>query len=339
MKAVIFSEPNKFSVEERSIPSVGELDALIRVHACGICGTDIHILHGEHIVRFPVIPGHEFSGEVAEVGSRVTGVKVGDRVTVDPNIVDRTCFFCKRGEINLCENLTAVGVNYNGGFAEYASVPAEQVYLIPENVSLDEAALAEPLSCCIHGMDRAGVCTGDTVLVLGAGGIGLILIQLARAAGAGRILVSEPDPGKRKLAALFGAGELIDPSSEDVLQRVFNITRVGADVVIESAGRKETAEMAPKLARRGGTVLQFGVVSPDKMVSLAPYDIFYRELKITGSFVNPFTHARAVEMLSTKQVDVLPVISHRFALENISEALRVAQSRDAIKVLVMSQTG
>lgn len=334
MKAVVFVEPNRLVIEDRPIPEIGECDALVKVRACGICGTDLHIFAGEHIVKFPVVPGHEFSGEIVAVGSRVVNVQVGDRVTVDPNIVCCTCEYCARGEIHLCENLSAVGVNYDGGFAEYCRVPAAQAYRIPDSVPLEEAAFAEPLACCIHGLDRAKIVPGSHVAVLGAGSIGLLMVQLARAAGA-RVLVSEPDERKRHLAAELGAGVQIDPSSCDVRQEIMEITTVGADVVIECAGRVETAELAPKLARRGGTVLQFGVVSPHEMVQLSPYDVFYRELTIIGSFVNPFTHARAVRMLASKQVRVMPLVTHCFGLDDAAEALKTASGRDAIKVQIV----
>ena len=317
------------------MPRIGPGEVLVKVHACGICGTDIHILHGEHIVKFPVIPGHEFSGEIVEVAPGVTNVKAGDRVTVDPNIVDHTCIFCRRGEIHLCENLTATGVNYDGGFAEYCKAPAAQAYPIPNEVSLDEAAMAEPLACCIHGIDRAGIVPGSTVVLLGAGSIGLILLQLVKAAGAGLVIVSEPDEKKRELAAGFGAEVVLDPTTDDVEAEVEKTTRVGADVVIESAGRLETAQLALKLARRGGTVLQFGVVSPDKVIEVAPYDIFYKELTIRGSFVNPFTHARAVDLLDRKQVEVMPLVTHRFPLDDAARALDTAQGKDAVKVLLV----
>ena len=314
------------------MPDIGELDALVKVHACGICGTDIHIFHGEHIAKFPVIPGHEFSGEVTAVGSKVTNVHVGDRLTVDPNIVDSTCFFCRRGEIHLCENLTAVGVNFDGGFAEYCRVPAVQAYKVPDSLSLDEAAMAEPLACCIHGIDRANITPGSNVAVLGAGSIGLMLIQLSRIAGARHILVSEPDERKRHLAAQFGADVTVAP--QEICREVEELTRVGADVVIESAGRVETAELAGKLARRGGTILQFGVTSLDAIARISPYDIFYKELTIRGSFVNPFTHSRAIELLASKQIDVMPLVTHRYPLDDAAKALQTAQGGDAIKVLL-----
>lgn len=336
MKAVVFIEPRRLIVEERPVPEIGSGDVLVKVHACGVCGTDMHIFAGEHIVRFPVVPGHEFSGEIADVGPEVTSVGVGDRVTIDPNIFCHTCSFCADGQVHLCENLTAVGVNYDGGFAEYCRVPASQVYRVPDSVSLDDAAFAEPLACCIHGLDRADLIPGRVAVVLGAGSIGLLMVQLARAAGA-RVLVSEPDETKRRLASELGASACIDPTSRDVVEEVFQLTDRGADVVIECAGLPRTAETAPKLARRGGTILQFGVVSQHETVRISPYDVFYRELSIVGSFVNPFTHARAVEMLASGAVSVRPLVTHRFGLDEAAKALETASGARAIKVQIAAR--
>jgi 2-desacetyl-2-hydroxyethyl bacteriochlorophyllide A dehydrogenase len=337
MKSLIFHHENEFSVNESPVPEIGESDVLVKVIAAGICGTDMHILHGEHMVKFPVIPGHEFSGEIAEVGREVSNVRVGDRVTIDPNIVDRTCAFCRRGEINLCRNLTAVGVNSDGGFAEFCRVPAEQVYKVPDSVDIYHAAMTEPLACCLHGIDRANIAAGSTVAILGAGTIGLLILQLARIAGAGRIIVSEPDPMKRDLAGGLGADVVIDPCEQDVMAGIARTDEDGADVVIEAAGRPETAELAPKLARRGGTVLQFGVVSQDKLIQISPYDIFFKELTLLGAFVNPYTHARAIELLASGLVDVAPLITHRFPIEEAAKALGTAGRRDAIKILILPQ--
>jgi 2-desacetyl-2-hydroxyethyl bacteriochlorophyllide A dehydrogenase len=337
MKSVVFVEPNRIEIRDQPIPELGNYDVLVKVHACGICGTDIHILRGEHIVEFPVVPGHEFSGEVVQIGANVDGLQIGDRVTVDPNIVDHTCYFCSRGETNLCENLTAIGVNRDGGFAEYCRVPARQAYKIPEAVSLDEAALAEPLACCLHGIERANIRLGATVVVLGAGSAGLMLMQLARISGAGCIIVSEPDEFRRNVAGSLGADVLLNPHDQDVVEEVRKVTRVGADVVIESAGRSVTAKLAVKLARRGGTILQFGMVSPNEAIDISPYDVYYRELTITGSFVNPFTHARAVELLASKRVNVLPLITHRFPLSQADKALDMFGAPGSVKILLFPE--
>lgn len=334
MKSLIIHQKDEFSVEERPIPEIGESDVLIRVAAAGICGTDMHILHGEYMAEYPLIPGHEFSGEVVEAGKGVTNVKQGDRVTVDPNIVDRTCTYCRRGEINLCKNLTAIGVNSDGGFAEFCRVPAEQVYTVPDCLDMDLAAMTEPLACCLHGIDRAKITPGSTVAILGAGAIGLILLQLARTAGARKIVVSEPDSMKRELAGRLGADHLIDPLSQDVSEEIEKISDDGADFVIEAAGRLETAELAPKLARRGATVLQFGVVSKGQIMRISPYDIFFKELRILGAFVNPYTHARAIELMASGRVDVEPLVTHRFPIEESAKALSLAGSREALKILI-----
>lgn len=337
MKSVVFTQPGVVKVEERGKPTIGPQDILVKVHACGICGTDVHILRGEHIVKFPVVPGHEFSGEITEVGSDVDNLQVGDRVTIDPNIVDGTCYFCRRGYPHLCENLTAIGVNYDGGFAEYCAVPASQAYRIPDCLSLDEAALAEPLACCMHGADQANICSGSTVVILGAGSAGLLLTQLARISGAGHVIVSEPDADRRRLAMHLGADTVLDPQTQDIITEVFRITQVGADVVIESAGRSETSALAVRLARRGGTFLQFGMVTPGKSIDISPYDIYYRELTIVGSFVNPFTHARAIELLASKRIDVLPLITHKIPLTKAEEALSIFGTKGSVKILLVSQ--
>ncbi len=337
MKAVVFNGPNDLYVTERPLPQIGDRDALIKVGACGVCGTDIHILLGEHIVKFPVVPGHEFAGEVVAIGNEVHNIKVGDRVTIDPNIVDNTCFYCRRGEVHLCKNLTAIGVNFDGGYAEYCSVPTDQCYKVPASLSMEEAAMAEPLACCIHGIDQAKIEPGDSVVILGAGSIGLLMVQLARIAGAKHIIVSEPDERKRHLAARFGSDVQVDPRTRDVGAEVGEVTGVGADVVIEAAGIAETAALAFDLARRGGRVLQFGMLSPNKRIEVSPYQIYYKELTVRGSFVNPFTHSRAVELLASKQVDVMPLITHRFSLEKAAMAIQTARSGDAIKVLLVPE--
>lgn len=335
MKAVVFRKPNAVSVEDVPLPVVGPGEILIRVRCCGICGTDIHILHGEHIVRFPVIPGHEFSGEVVAVGQNVRGLAEGDRVTVDPNIVDHTCFFCLRGEPHLCENLTALGVNFNGGFAEYCSVPAAQALKIPDDLSWEEGAMIEPVACCIHGLDRAGVASGDSVVVLGAGFIGLLMIQMCATAGAKLVIASEIDSAKRQLASRVGATRAINPRCEDVEALVMDATGIGADVVIECAGSPDTARLALRLARRGGRVLQFGVVRPDASVPISPYDIYFRELTVRGSFVNPFTHSRAVEVVAAGLVEIVSLITHRYSLDDVAEALQTAQSAASVKVVFL----
>jgi len=281
-----------------------------------------------------VIPGHEYAGTVAAVGEHVTHLRAGDAVVVDPNIHCGVCPYCRRGLIHLCENLTALGVNLPGGFQEFCRVPAKQVYKLPANLPLAEAALVEPLACCVHGIDRANIQVADRVVILGAGSIGLLLLQLARLAGAHDVLVSEPVPAKAALARRLGADCVVDPTSTDLGATVRERTEIGADVVIECVGNPRTVAQALDLARRGGRVVLFGVNPKEAEVAVRPYDVFLNELTIVGSYVNPYTHARAIELLASGRVQVRELISHRFPLAQFAQAMALAAGGGAVKVLV-----
>jgi len=299
-----------------------------------VCGTDSHLFHGEHLVTFPVVPGHEFSGTLEEAGPQVRHLHVGDPVTIDPNIVCRRCRFCRSGEIHLCERLTAIGVNRDGGFAEYCVVPAEQVYRLPDGLALEAGAFAEPLACCLHGLDRARFSPGAKVLILGGGSIGQLMLQLVRSGGATRVVVSEPFESRRRLALELGADAGVDPSLSDAVTALRDATEGGADLTIECAGHERAVEQALAATRRGGVVLLFGVSGPEAQARIRPYEIFLRELTIVGSFVNPFTHQRAIQALAAGHVNPERLVSHRFPVEKTAEALRVSRSPEAVKVVV-----
>jgi 2-desacetyl-2-hydroxyethyl bacteriochlorophyllide A dehydrogenase len=337
MKAAVLPSAGRVVIEDLPRPHAGPDEIVVKVGACGICGTDQHIFEGGgHLtIAFPLVPGHELAGEVVETGENVTWLREGDRVALDPNIPCGHCFWCTRGEVHLCANLQALGVTRNGGFEEYCLSPARQAIVLPDNVSTTMGGLAEPLACCLHGADRLAVRPGETVLILGGGFIGLVLLQLAKAAGAGAVIVSEPFAPRRLKALAFGATRAVDPGAEDLAAIVAEVTDGrGADACIESAGRVETAEQAVALARRGGRILFFGVVPEGREARIAPFDVYRKELSILGSFVNPFTHARAVQLLSEGGVNVEDLISHRFAVEDFAEALEAARRPDAVKVVV-----
>ncbi len=307
---------------------------MIRVHTCGVCGTDSRLYHGEHLVTFPVVPGHELSGTIEEVGAAVRHLGVGDPVTVDPNIVCRVCPFCRRGEIHLCERLTAIGVNRDGGFAEYCVAPAEQVYRLPDRLTLEAGAFSEPLACCLHGLDRAAFSPRQKVLILGGGPIGQLMLQLVRSGGASKVVLSEPYENRRRLGLELGADVTVDPSGPDTDPALDEATEGGADLTIECAGHERAVEQALAATRRGGVVLLFGVSGPEAQARFRPYDIFLRELTIVGSFVNPFTHQRAIQVLAAGHVDPRRIVSHRFAVDETAEALRVSRTPEALKVVV-----
>ncbi|MBY6271224.1 MAG: alcohol dehydrogenase [Bacillaceae bacterium] len=330
MKAAVYYGPEDIRVEETGLRDLGKNELLIKVKACGICGTDIHIYRGEKgstAVTPPVILGHEFSGEVVEVGEGVEHFSPGDRVAVDPNIYCGECSYCQSGKKQLCRRLNALGVSRNGGFAEYCIVPAANAVKMPETVPYEAAALTEPLSCCLHGIDRAGISPGQKVAVIGGGAIGLIMTQLALLSGASSVMVSEPVKKRRELALQLGADRAADPVHETVEADQF-------DVVIECAGNRKAMETALKAAKRGGTVLFFSVPSPDEVLPVRPFDIYEKELTIKGSFINPSTFLRAADLIAHRRIKLEPIITHAYPVEDIKTALAMQSSPDAVKVLI-----
>lgn len=325
MLAARFIAIGNLQLVKEDVPRPGPGEVLIKVKAAGICGTDAHILKGESASTPPVILGHEYAGEVVELGEEVNTLDLGDRISVDPNIFCHTCYYCHSGKEHLCLNLTALGVDIDGGFAEYAVVPEVQAHLLPPSVDFTAGAFIEPVACCIRGLQQACIQPGDEVAILGGGPIGLILLQLAVAAG-GRVTVSEPVQGKWALAKELGAVRTVLP--EELPSDAF-------DVVIEAAGVKSTVEQSIKVARRGASVVWFGVSPQGTQAAIEPHEVFRKELQIAGSFINPHTHARAVKLVGTGAVQVEPLISHRFPLGKIHEALAVHGSGDASKVMII----
>lgn len=335
MKAVLFEKPHKLSVVDKDLRQLGSGEILVRVDVCGVCGTDVHIVEGTSRSNPPVVLGHEYAGTIEDVAEGVTDFMRGQKVAVDPNIACRACFFCRKGEVHLCSNLKALGVDIDGGMAEYCIVPQRQAYVLPDGFPRQAAAFIEPVSCVIHGVDRAGVKTGDTVAIIGAGTIGLLMLQLVKDAGAGRIIIIEPREKKREIAQKLGADVLIDPSGEDVSRTLRALAPEGADVVIECAGRGETAQLSVELARRGGTVELFGVCPIGTMIPLEPNKVYFKELTIVGSYVNPQTFSRAISALQRGIVRIDEFQINQFPLEEVKEALRYQSEGKTIKSMIV----
>lgn len=318
MRAAVFKRPFELHLENLDLPGLKPDELRIAVEACGICGTDALIYAGKAPASPPVILGHEYTGKIVEVGPQVWDLKVGDRVVVDPNIHCTHCSFCRNGSVHLCLNLKALGVNMNGGFAEFSIIPASQAYILPSDFPAKAAAFAEPLSCCLHGIQRASIAPGDSVAIVGGGTIGLLMLQLARLSGATQIILVEPKSERREIAERLSADYVLDPALLDIAQKVRDLSSGGADVVIECAGNAKAAALSLDLAKPGGTVVLFGLAGKQEAVSLNLQDIFLRELTIKSSLLNPFTFKRAVDMLVSNsiRVDVLepaPVALERMA--------------------------
>ena len=335
MKAALFEGPRRLIVTDRPMRRVHPDEVLLRVKACGICGTDVHIVEGNSRSTPPVVLGHEFCGTVEDIGENVTTVSPGEFVAVDPNISCHQCAYCSRGLVHLCEHLKAYGVDLDGGMAERCVVRASHVHRLPKGMTMEQGVFVEPVSCCVHGIDRAHTQAGDTVVLLGGGTIGLLMLQLVRNAGAARTVVVEPVERKRLLARELGADVLLDPAMDNVRDAVADLTGIGADVVIECAGKTVTAHQAIELARRGGSVMMFGVCPIGQTIAVSPNDVYFQELNIVGSYINPFTFTRAISLLEQGTIRIDEFHLERFPLERISDALATLRRGETIKSLIL----
>jgi len=300
---------------------------VVAVAATGICGTDLHISRGE-IAALPVVPGHEIAGTIVAVGDGVSGLSVGDRVAIDPNLPCQACRSCRAGRQNLCESLEAIGVTMAGGAAQFVPAPAANCYLLPEGIDLTAAALIEPLSCAVHAFDVIHVRLGASVLVYGAGTMGLMLTQLAASAGAAQVDVVEVVAVRRAVAADLGVG--VAAGSADDLDRPD-----GWDVVIDATGAIAAIRDAITRVATGGVYLQFGVSSPDAETTWRPFDIYRREITITGAMAVHASFGRAVDLLARGAIDPSLYITRRAPLDDYADALAGFAQGNGRKTLVL----
>lgn len=328
MQAARFIEVGRMLVGGIPDPEPARGDVVVKVAAAGVCGTDRHILKGEFPSRPPVVLGHEFSGTVVAVGEDVTTHKPGDLVACDPNIACGTCPSCLLGRINLCENLVAVGVHRDGGFAEYSAFPAHRAIPLPPGLGLRDAAFSEPLACCIHALDVAAIRPGERAIVIGGGVIGLLCVQLARLAGAEVLLVTR-SPDRRRIGEAVGASMALATPEE-----ARAAWPRGADVVLECAGVGETVAEAPRLAARGGRVVVVGVLPKGETVAIEPFDLLVREVDLRMAFVNPFTQGRALQLLASGAIRTAPLVSREIARGEIPAILASRPGPAEVKVMV-----
>lgn len=337
MKSAVFYGRHDLRVEEAPRPSVGPRDVLIRVKACGVCGTDVHIFEGDpgaaEVVP-PTILGHEFAGVIEEVGSDVTDFAPGDRVCIDPNHPCGHCEPCRDGIDHYCEHMLGYGTTVNGGFAEFCSVDVSQVYRLGDRTTFEQGAMTEPVACCLHGIDMCNIRPGSRVVVIGGGMIGLIMLQLARLAGAARTALLEPVAAKRAVAEQLGADLTVDSVAEDPAARLADAGFGNVDVVIECVGKPVTIEQAIKLAGHKSTVMMFGLTKPDETITVKPFEIFQKELVLTSSYINPYTQRRALELIDSGRLDVSSMVHEVARLEDLPDILGKPELRALGKYLI-----
>lgn len=314
MNALVLSDYKQLRIEDLPVPVCRPRDVLIQVAACGICGSDVHGYDGSTGRRIPpVVMGHEAAGIVAAVGAEVSAVAPGDRVTFDSTVYCARCEFCLRGEANLCENRQVVGVSCGeyrraGAFAEYITVPEYIIYQLPPSLSFADAAMLEAVSVALHAVKLSQIEGGETALVIGAGMIGLLVLQAARVAGCSRVFVADVDATRLEMAAALGAAETLHASGVDMTREVLRLTNGrGVDVVLEAVGHTETVATAIDCVRKGGAVTLIGNLVPQ--VSVPLQKIVTRQIRLQGSCASAGEYPEAIELVSSGKVKVAPMIS------------------------------
>ncbi|WP_158752082.1 galactitol-1-phosphate 5-dehydrogenase [Acidobacterium sp. S8] len=314
MKALLLSEYKKLEVADLPRPVPGPEEVLVGVEACGICGSDVHGYDGTSGRRIPpIVMGHEAAGVVAEIGSGVSDFKVGDRVTFDSTVYCGACDYCRSGQVNLCDNRQVVGVSCgdyrrSGAFAEYVVVPQRILYRLPEELSFPEAAMLEAVSVALHAVAVSEFKGGETVLVIGAGMVGLLTLQAARAGGASRVMVADIDATRLKMAKEMGADEVLELSGAALVAEVMRLTAgKGVDVALEAVGRNETISAAIDCVRKGGTVTLIGNISPE--VTLPLQKVVTRQIRLQGTAASSGEYPQAIELMTSGKIRVKPLIS------------------------------
>ena len=328
MKSLVITEPNKAEVKSVLIPEPMEKELLIKIMACGICGTDIHIFRGEYFGDYPVVPGHEFSGIVEKIGQGVRRFKEGDRVSVEPNISCDSCNSCLNNRQNFCLNWEAIGVTRPGGMAQHVCAPEKNVFPIG-NLPFESAAFMEPLSCVLHGIQRAKIALADKIAILGAGPIGLLMLKVIKNMGSTPVTVVDRNRSRVQYSKTIGA-DIILYGTEELEKDYY-------DVVIDATGALSVMAGSIDHARHGGTVLLFGVPPAGKTIEIEPFKIFKKGLKLLSSYTSLRNSFQAVELLKSGIVEVGDLISHRILLEDFEKGVEmIEQGKENVrKVMIL----
>ena len=320
MKALVLKEYCRFAIEDFPVPTLQSGDVLVRVRACGICGSDVHGMDGSSGRRIPpIIMGHEAAGVIAEIGNAVTGWSKGDRVTFDSTVSCGECWYCRRGKINLCDNRRVLGVSCgeyrrHGAFAEFVAVPQHILYRLPDNLSFEQAAMVEAVSVAVHAVERTPLSLNAAVAVVGAGMIGLLAVQVLRTRGCGKIIAIDLDDGKLKLASKFGATHTINAGDPDLQKKIRELTSGrGVDAAFEAVGLPATVKTAIESARKGGSITLIGNLKPQ--VELPLQAVVTRELTLIGTCASAGEYPACLDLIASGKVNVTDFISATPPLE------------------------
>jgi len=328
VKAAVISSPGVVGIETVDDPEPAPGGVVVQVAACGLCGTDLHILQGEFAPTLPIVPGHEFAGVVVAVGTRVEGLAVGDQVAVDPSLYCHECHYCRIGRNNLCERWNAIGVTVPGGAAEFASAPAANCVRLPEHIRTQDAALIEPLSCAVRGYDVLRGQLGAHVLIYGSGTMGLMMLELAKRTGAASVDMVDVNEARLVTARALGCSAAATGAAELARPR-------GWDVVIDATGNAAAIQDGLERVGKGGTFLQFGVADYAARATIDPYRIYNQEITITGSMAVLHSYERAAELFAGGVLDPEVFISDRLPLVDYAAALERFQAGQGRKIQVV----
>jgi 2-desacetyl-2-hydroxyethyl bacteriochlorophyllide A dehydrogenase len=332
VKAVLIREPHDVAFVELERPTPGADDVLVRSHVAGVCRTDLEMLHGgltdPRWVRFPLVPGHEWSGTVAELGEGVDDIAVGDRVVCEGMVPCNRCRRCKEGETQLCLNYDQIGFTRGGGYGEYVLVPRHVVHRLPDGVSFAAGALVEPASCVLRGLERGRPHPGETIGVIGIGTLGSLAVTLARLCTPGVLIGYGVRPDELEFAARLGADASVHVTDEDPVAATQRLTEGGLDLVIETAGAVEAVELATRLVRPGGRVVLMGIAGEGKTLELSPDRIMLGDMDVIGSCsYSTAAWSRVVRLLEERRVELDPIVTHRFPASRFEEAFALMDER------------
>jgi L-iditol 2-dehydrogenase len=342
LKAAVISGKGAVELKESPTPKIGPGELLVHMRTCGVCGTDLEKIHGEHIT--PPILGHEVAGDIVQIGEGVRGFQKGDRVLVHHHVSCRCCFYCKNGLETLCEAYPKSNLD-PCGFADYFRVPSTlveggTVYRLPDSMSYAEGSQVEPTACCIRALRKAGVNAGNSVAIFGVGPVGLTHLQLAKAYGAAPIIAIDVLENRREIAVKLGADEALNPTSDDIPTAVSSMTNgLGADYAIVATGNLRAIEQAFSSVRKGGKVVLFGAPPRNAQLSLDASRLFLREIKFESSYSTSETEMRmALDLIEKKRINPSKLITHRFPLARALEAFRLAEKGEGtVKVVVENE--